>query len=70
MLRCEVISLKNNFVLQALLVFSRDTSVLKHFEQSSATPPKSFIRGKQKCGSVQIVGSASSARTPAIPNPR
>ncbi|XP_068719603.1 TBC1 domain family member 19-like isoform X1 [Montipora capricornis] len=31
---------------QALLVFSRDTSVLKHFEQSSATPPKSFIRGK------------------------
>lgn len=31
---------------QALLVFSRDTSVLKHFDQSSATPPKSYIRGK------------------------
>ena len=33
---------------QALLVFSRDTSVLKHFDQSSATPPKSYIRGEQK----------------------
>lgn len=31
---------------QALLVFSRDTSILEHFELSSATPPKSFIRGK------------------------
>lgn len=31
---------------QALLVFSRDTSILQHFEQSSATPPKSYIRGK------------------------
>lgn len=31
---------------QALLVFSRDTSILQHFEHSSATPPKSYIRGK------------------------
>ncbi|CAH3029161.1 unnamed protein product [Porites evermanni] len=31
---------------QALLVFSRDTFILQHFEQSSATPPKSYIRGK------------------------
>lgn len=31
---------------QALLVFSRDTSILEHFEHSSATPPKSYIRGK------------------------
>ncbi|KAM7450406.1 hypothetical protein ABFA07_001966 [Porites harrisoni] len=31
---------------QALLVFSRDTFILQHFDQSSATPPKSYIRGK------------------------
>ncbi|XP_010014514.1 PREDICTED: TBC1 domain family member 19, partial [Nestor notabilis] len=29
-----------------LLCFSRDTSVLEHFTYSSATPPKSYIRGK------------------------
>ncbi|NXX52702.1 TBC19 protein, partial [Scopus umbretta] len=32
--------------LQVLLCFSRDTSVLEHFSYSSATPPKSYIRGK------------------------
>ena len=29
-----------------LLPFSRDTHVLQHFSQSSATPAKSYIRGK------------------------
>ena len=37
--------MKLNFFFQALLVFSRDTSILEHFEHSSATPPKSYIRG-------------------------
>ena len=32
-------------LLQVLLPFTRDTEVLKHFERSSATPPKSYIRG-------------------------
>uniref|UniRef100_A0A8C9G1V1 TBC1 domain family member 19 n=1 Tax=Pavo cristatus TaxID=9049 RepID=A0A8C9G1V1_PAVCR len=32
--------------IQVLLCFSRDTSVLEHFAYSSATPPKSYIRGK------------------------
>uniref|UniRef100_A0A8D2J5K1 TBC1 domain family member 19 n=1 Tax=Varanus komodoensis TaxID=61221 RepID=A0A8D2J5K1_VARKO len=32
--------------LQVLLCFSRDTSVLEHFAYNSATPPKSYIRGK------------------------
>uniref|UniRef100_A0A8C3Y1H8 TBC1 domain family member 19 n=1 Tax=Catharus ustulatus TaxID=91951 RepID=A0A8C3Y1H8_CATUS len=31
---------------EVLLCFSRDTSVLEHFTYSSATPPKSYIRGK------------------------
>ena len=31
---------------QILLPFSRDTTVLKHFSHSSATPAKSYIRGK------------------------
>lgn len=35
-----------DLLCQALLVFSRDTAILQHFEQSSATPPKSYIRGK------------------------
>ncbi|XP_076808937.1 TBC1 domain family member 19-like isoform X2 [Clavelina lepadiformis] len=35
-----------DYLYQVLLVFSRDTSVLNHFAQSSAMPPKSFIRGK------------------------
>ncbi|PIK48717.1 putative TBC1 domain family member 19 [Apostichopus japonicus] len=34
-----------DFIHQVLLLFSRDTTVLKHFAQSSATPPKSYIRG-------------------------
>ena len=34
-----------NFWFQVLLPFTRDTEVLKHFESSSATPPKSYIRG-------------------------
>ena len=33
-------------VFQVLLPFSRDTVVLKHFSHNSATPPKSYIRGK------------------------
>ena len=33
-------------VFQVLLPFSRDTMVLKHFSHNSATPPKSYIRGK------------------------
>lgn len=37
---CNVI-----FSSQALLVFTRDTAVLDHFQNSSATPPKSYIRG-------------------------
>ncbi|XP_070552955.1 TBC1 domain family member 19-like [Ptychodera flava] len=35
-----------DYLYQALLVFSRDTQVLKHFANSSATPAKSYIRGK------------------------
>uniref|UniRef100_H2Z7P5 Rab-GAP TBC domain-containing protein n=1 Tax=Ciona savignyi TaxID=51511 RepID=H2Z7P5_CIOSA len=35
-----------DYLYQVLLVFSRDTTVLQHFAQSSATPPKSYIRGK------------------------
>lgn len=35
-----------DYLYQVLLVFSRDTSVLKHFDHSSATPPKSYIKGK------------------------
>lgn len=36
-------------LLQVLLCFSRDTSVLEHFAYSSATPPKSYIRGNRSC---------------------
>ncbi|KFP92540.1 TBC1 domain family member 19, partial [Apaloderma vittatum] len=35
-----------DYLYQVLLCFSRDTSVLEHFSYSSATPPKSYIRGK------------------------
>lgn len=35
-----------DYLYQALLLFSRDTSVLEHFSRSSATPPKSYIKGK------------------------
>ncbi|NXI36805.1 TBC19 protein, partial [Galbula dea] len=35
-----------DYLYQVLLCFSRDTSVLEHFTYSSATPPKSYIRGK------------------------
>ncbi|XP_077975364.1 TBC1 domain family member 19-like [Styela clava] len=35
-----------DYLYQVLLVFSRDTFVLRHFTNSSATPPKSFIKGK------------------------
>nr|XP_020636068.1 TBC1 domain family member 19 isoform X3 [Pogona vitticeps] len=35
-----------DYLYQVLLCFSRDTSVLGHFAYSSATPPKSYIRGK------------------------
>ncbi|XP_008117035.1 TBC1 domain family member 19 isoform X2 [Anolis carolinensis] len=35
-----------DYLYQVLLCFSRDTSVLDHFEYNSATPPKSYIRGK------------------------
>ncbi|XP_059170535.1 TBC1 domain family member 19-like [Physella acuta] len=35
-----------DFLYQVLLPFSRDTAVLKHFQHNSATPPKSYIRGK------------------------
>lgn len=35
-----------DFLYQVLLPFSRDTFVLSHFSQNSATPPKSYIRGK------------------------
>uniref|UniRef100_A0A8C3U4B5 TBC1 domain family member 19 n=1 Tax=Catharus ustulatus TaxID=91951 RepID=A0A8C3U4B5_CATUS len=34
-----------DYLYQVLLCFSRDTSVLEHFTYSSATPPKSYIRG-------------------------
>ncbi|XP_038055873.1 TBC1 domain family member 19-like, partial [Patiria miniata] len=34
-----------DFLYQVLLVFSRDTKVLSHFSNSSATPAKSYIRG-------------------------
>ncbi|XP_043918087.1 TBC1 domain family member 19 [Protopterus annectens] len=35
-----------DYLYQVLLCFSRDTSVLEHFTYSSASPPKSYIRGK------------------------
>uniref|UniRef100_A0A8D0G9R1 TBC1 domain family member 19 n=1 Tax=Sphenodon punctatus TaxID=8508 RepID=A0A8D0G9R1_SPHPU len=35
-----------DYLYQVLLCFSRDTSVLEHFTYNSATPPKSYIRGK------------------------
>ncbi|KAI0232517.1 TBC1 domain family member 19 [Lamellibrachia satsuma] len=35
-----------DYLYQVLLPFSRDTMVLKHFAHSSATPAKSYIRGK------------------------
>lgn len=35
-----------DYLYQVLLCFSRDTSVLEHFAYNSATPPKSYIRGK------------------------
>ncbi|KAL3878492.1 hypothetical protein ACJMK2_030837 [Sinanodonta woodiana] len=35
-----------DYLYQILLPFSRDTVVLEHFTQNSATPPKSYIRGK------------------------
>lgn len=38
-----------DYLYQVLLVFSRDTSVLEHFANSSATPPKSYIKGVLAC---------------------
>ncbi|KAG8453572.1 hypothetical protein GDO86_000270, partial [Hymenochirus boettgeri] len=35
-----------DYLYQVLLCFSRDTTVLAHFSYSSASPPKSYIRGK------------------------
>ncbi|XP_007953849.1 TBC1 domain family member 19, partial [Orycteropus afer afer] len=35
-----------DYLYQVLLCFSRDTSVLGHFAYNSASPPKSYIRGK------------------------
>ncbi|KAM4709824.1 TBC1 domain family member 19 [Discoglossus pictus] len=35
-----------DYLYQVLLCFSRDTSVLAHFAYNSASPPKSYIRGK------------------------
>ncbi len=35
-----------DYLYQILLPFSRDTMVLQHFQDSSATPAKSYIRGK------------------------
>lgn len=35
-----------DYLYQILLPFTRDTDVLKHFDRNSASPPKSYIRGK------------------------
>ncbi|XP_006155004.1 TBC1 domain family member 19 isoform X4 [Tupaia chinensis] len=35
-----------DYLYQVLLCFSRDTTVLGHFAYNSASPPKSYIRGK------------------------
>ncbi|XP_028401722.1 TBC1 domain family member 19-like isoform X2 [Dendronephthya gigantea] len=35
-----------DLLYQVLLAFTRDTAVLKHFDQTSASPPRSYIRGK------------------------
>ncbi|KAM8882450.1 TBC1 domain family member 19 [Synchiropus picturatus] len=35
-----------DFLYQVLLCFSRDTAVLEHFKNNSATPPRSYIQGK------------------------
>ncbi|XP_051923979.1 TBC1 domain family member 19 [Hippocampus zosterae] len=36
-----------DFLYQVLLCFSRDAAVLEHFKYNSATPPKSYIQGKE-----------------------
>uniref|UniRef100_A0A4W3IWV5 TBC1 domain family, member 19 n=1 Tax=Callorhinchus milii TaxID=7868 RepID=A0A4W3IWV5_CALMI len=36
-----------DYLYQVLLCFSRDTMVLDHFSYSSASPPRSYIRGKK-----------------------
>ncbi|XP_029445624.1 TBC1 domain family member 19 isoform X2 [Rhinatrema bivittatum] len=38
--------LADSLIYKVLLCFSRDTSVLEHFAYNSASPPKSYIRGK------------------------
>ncbi|XP_067845169.1 TBC1 domain family member 19 isoform X2 [Heptranchias perlo] len=38
--------LVDSLIYKVLLCFSRDTLVLDHFSYSSASPPKSYIRGK------------------------
>ncbi|KXJ22401.1 TBC1 domain family member 19 [Exaiptasia diaphana] len=35
-----------DLLYQALLVFTRDTAVLRHFHTTCANPPKSYIKGK------------------------
>lgn len=35
-----------DYLYQILLPFTRDTEMLKHFSRNSASPPKSYIRGK------------------------
>ncbi|XP_077597734.1 TBC1 domain family member 19 [Stigmatopora nigra] len=36
-----------DFLYQVLLCFSRDAAILEHFKYNSATPPKSYIQGKE-----------------------
>uniref|UniRef100_T1IJT5 Rab-GAP TBC domain-containing protein n=1 Tax=Strigamia maritima TaxID=126957 RepID=T1IJT5_STRMM len=35
-----------DYLLQVMLLFSRDTAVLSHFTHTSASPPKALLRGK------------------------
>ncbi|CAK8683708.1 TBC1 domain family member 19-like isoform X1 [Clavelina lepadiformis] len=54
-----------DYLYQVLLVFSRDTSVLNHFAQSSAMPPKSFIRAQKEPSGTSA--EQESSLTEAIP---
>ncbi|XP_036407439.1 TBC1 domain family member 19 [Megalops cyprinoides] len=44
-----------DYLYQVLLCFSRDTAVLEHFRYNSATPPKSYIQGKQGVEGYAVV---------------
>uniref|UniRef100_A0A4W3IWV1 TBC1 domain family, member 19 n=1 Tax=Callorhinchus milii TaxID=7868 RepID=A0A4W3IWV1_CALMI len=44
-----------DYLYQVLLCFSRDTMVLDHFSYSSASPPRSYIRGKKFIADIWVI---------------